>query len=67
MLILVSPAKTLDFETISIAPKHSQPLLLDKSETLIDELTTKSPADLEKLMGISSKLAKLNQAGRARL
>ncbi len=60
MLILISPAKTLDFETPSNAPKHSQPALLSKSEVLINELSTKSPADLEKLMGISGKLAELN-------
>lgn len=60
MLILISPAKTLDFETPSNAPKHSQATMLDDSEQLIDILTTKSPLDLEKMMGISSKLAELN-------
>ena len=60
MLILLSPAKSLDFETPSIAPKHSQSALLDKSEELIDTLSTYSPADLEKLMGISPSLAELN-------
>ena len=60
MLILISPAKTLDFETPSRAPKHSQPAMLNDSEQLIDLLTTKSPSDLEKLMGISPKLANLN-------
>ena len=34
--------------------------MLDDSEQLIDILTTKSPLDLEKMMGISSKLAQLN-------
>jgi len=60
MLILISPAKTLDFDTPSVAPKHSQAGMLDDSEQLIDILTTKSPLDLEKMMGISSKLAQLN-------
>ena len=60
MLTVLSPAKTLDFETPSTAPKHSQPLLLDESEKLIDILTTKSPHDLQKMMGISDTLAALN-------
>ena len=60
MLILISPAKTLDFETPSNAPKHSQATMLNDSEQLIDLLTTKSPLDLEKLMSISPKLAELN-------
>ncbi len=60
MLILISPAKTLDFETPSVASKHSQPTMLDDSETLINILSTKPPLDLEKMMGISAKLAELN-------
>lgn len=60
MLIVISPAKTLDFETPSTVDKHTQSPLLKRSEQLIDVLTTKSPADIEKLMGISPKLAELN-------
>lgn len=60
MLIVISPAKTLDFETPSTVGKHTQSPLLKSSEQLIDVLTTKSPADIEKLMGISPKLAELN-------
>jgi len=60
MLILISPAKTLDFDSPSIATKHSQPTLLNKSEELIDLLCTKAPSDIEKLMKISPKLAELN-------
>ena len=60
MLIVISPAKTLDFETPALAPKHSQPQMLDQSEPLVNLLSTYSPADLEKLMHISPALAELN-------
>jgi len=60
MLIVISPAKTLDFETASPTKTYTQPALLKHSESLIDVLTTKSPSDIEKLMKISPKLAELN-------
>ena len=60
MLIVISPAKTLDFESPSNVSEFSQPSLLDHSEKLIDVLTTRSPLDIEKLMKISPKLAELN-------
>lgn len=60
MLIVISPAKTLDFETTPVTRRSTQPELLDCSETLVDELSTKSPADLGKLMKISSALSELN-------
>ena len=60
MLIVISPAKTLDFETPATTNTFSQPSMLKDSERLIDVLTTKSPADIEKLMKISPKLAELN-------
>ena len=60
MLIVISPAKTLDLEPAPSSIEHSQPTMLDQSEQLIDVLTTKSPADIEKMMKISPKLAELN-------
>jgi len=60
MLIVISPAKTLDFDTPAVTQTHSQPDLLERSEALIDVLSTKSPADIEKLMKLSAKLAELN-------
>ena len=60
MLIVISPAKTLDFEAAPVTKKHSQPAMLKQSEALIDVLTTISPQDIEKLMKISPKLAELN-------
>lgn len=60
MLIVISPAKTLDFETEPCTKTYTQAALLKDSESLIDILSTKSPTDIEKLMGISPKLAALN-------
>lgn len=66
MLILLSPAKSLDFESPlpPLPPSaSSQPDFLDASETLIGVLRHLSPADIGRLMGISDALAVLN-AGR---
>lgn len=60
MLTVLSPAKTLDFESPSPSKRHTQPAMLDASELLIDVLSTKSPDDLQQLMGISPQLAELN-------
>lgn len=60
MLIVISPAKTLDFDTQAVTSQYSQPEMLSQSEALIDILMTKSPADIEKLMKISPKLSELN-------
>ena len=60
MLILVSPAKTLDFETPPLVEDNTQPLFLDDSQELIDQLKKLPPAKVGKLMNISDKLAKLN-------
>ncbi len=60
MLIVISPAKTLDFESAPSTKTYSQASMLKQSESLIDILSTKSPADIEKLMKISPKLAELN-------
>lgn len=60
MLIVISPAKKLDYE--SDAPKHrvTEPRYLEKSESLIKILKKKTPSDLKAMMGISENLAKLN-------
>ncbi len=60
MLILVSPAKTLDFETAPLVSDNTQPLFLDDSQELIDQLKKLPPAKVGKLMHISDKLAQLN-------
>ncbi len=60
MLILISPAKTLDFETSAETSTATQPGLLESSEQLIEELQKFSPNGISKLMSISSKLGNLN-------
>ncbi len=60
MLILISPAKTLDTEKQSFTAKYSQPQFLDEAQSLIGELQNFSPDGLSKLMKISPKLADLN-------
>lgn len=60
MLMVISPAKTLDYDTPASTPAFSSPDLLQHSAELIEVLRTKSPADIAKLMSISDKLAVLN-------
>lgn len=60
MLAIISPAKTLDFESPPPTRKHSEPLFMEESGELIDELRQLAPPDISDLMGISSKLADLN-------
>lgn len=60
MLTLISPAKSLDFESPLLTQEHSQADFLEHSQALIDELQHLSPIDIEKLMKISPKLALLN-------
>ena len=60
MLILVSPAKTLDYESNINFDDFSVASHLSDSEILIKELQKKSPEDLSSLMGLSEKLSVLN-------
>lgn len=62
MLIVISPAKTLDFDTAPVTTTHSQPRFLAQSQQLIDELQHLSVADIATLMKLSDKLAGLNMA-----
>lgn len=61
MIILLSPAKTLDFSPAELK-EHSQPRLLDKSELLINKLKKQSANSLKKLMSVSDNIAQLNAA-----
>jgi len=61
MLAIISPAKTLDFETLSLTNSSSCPEFLDHSQNLIDTLRTVPQSKLCSLMSISSKLAALNE------
>jgi len=60
MLILISPAKTLDFETPATTRTATQPAFLEQSEALVNELQALTPRKISKLMGISEKLGNLN-------
>ncbi|MFT6915888.1 MAG: cytoplasmic iron level regulating protein YaaA (DUF328/UPF0246 family) [Motiliproteus sp.] len=60
MLILISPAKTLDFETPPTSARFSQPEFLHHSELLIEQLRTMAPLEIGTLMKLSDKLASLN-------
>ena len=60
MLILLSPAKSLDYKSPLPTKKNTLPRFLDDSEVLVDQLRKMSPAQLGKLMSISDKLADLN-------
>lgn len=60
MLIVISPAKNLDYESDVPIKKHSKASFLDQSQLLIDELKKLNPHDVSALMGISDKLGALN-------
>lgn len=60
MLTLISPAKTLDFETPAVTDTHTQADFLDHSAELIDQLKEQSPEDISALMKLSAKLSELN-------
>ncbi|NND55482.1 MAG: peroxide stress protein YaaA [Gammaproteobacteria bacterium] len=60
MLILISPAKTLDFETAPATRTATQPAFLDQSEELVHKLQGLTPRKISTLMGISEKLGTLN-------
>jgi len=62
MLLVVSPAKNLDFESPLPTDKFSQPELLEHSQKLMNYCQKLTPADISTLMGISDKLAGLNSA-----
>ena len=60
MLAILSPAKSLDYESPLVTKKFSEPSFVAESEQLIDSLRTFTPGELSTLMGISDNLAELN-------
>lgn len=60
VIVLLSPAKSLDYESPLATRKHTEPRLLDEAGELIDVMRTKSVADIAALMSISDELAALN-------
>ena len=65
MLFLLSPAKTLDYETPTPKPvlrRATEPLFMPQAAGLIDILRRQSAADISALMDLSASLAELNVA-----
>jgi len=62
MLFLLSPAKSLDFDTPTGDLPHTQPLFVPRAAQLIDLLREKSPQQIASLMSLSDTLAGLNVA-----
>ncbi len=62
MLAVLSPAKSLDYETPLTTSRYTQPTLMQESALLIEQLRTLTPADIASLMSLSDKLAGLNAA-----
>jgi len=62
MLMVISPAKTLDYDTPPSTSRHSLPRYLEHSRELIEGLRSLTPADVAQLMGVSDKIAALNVA-----
>nr|WP_297309156.1 peroxide stress protein YaaA [uncultured Flavobacterium sp.] len=60
MKLVISPAKSLDFETKLPTQNISQPFFIEQSKVINEELKKLSPKELSDLMVISDKLADLN-------
>ena len=60
MIVVLSPAKTLDFVSLPTLPDTTQPAFLDQSQMLVNLLRKRSPLEFSQLMGISDQLATLN-------
>jgi cytoplasmic iron level regulating protein YaaA (DUF328/UPF0246 family) len=60
MLIVLSPAKSLDFDTKFNCPNSTKPSFQNETSLLIENLKHLTSDDLQKLMAISKKLGDLN-------
>ena len=60
MKILISPAKSLDFESNLPTKIITKPCFVNEANNINSILKKKSPQDIQKLMTISEKLAELN-------
>ena len=60
MLAVLSPAKSLDFDTPPGTRKATAPTFQGQAATLIRDLRKLAPGDVSDLMGISTKLGELN-------
>jgi cytoplasmic iron level regulating protein YaaA (DUF328/UPF0246 family) len=62
MLMVISPAKTLDYESAPVTPEYTLPDHLTESKRLIRRLRKLGPDEVASLMSLSDKLAALNVA-----
>jgi len=62
MLTVISPAKTLDFDTPPTTRKATQPLFIERAGELVEDARMMSPDDIRALMGVSDNIAELNHA-----
>ena len=62
MLLLLSPAKSLDYHSPAEGVPHTLPQFVSQSEELIEVLKHKTPAQISELMDLSDNLAALNVA-----
>ncbi len=60
MLIVISPSKSLDFDSPLPTKKRSMPRLLEDSQELVAVMAEKSPREIAKMMRISESLGELN-------
>ena len=60
MLLLLSPAKKLDYDSPLHVETHTQPLFVDQAAGLIKVLKTKTAEDISDLMSLSPALSELN-------
>jgi cytoplasmic iron level regulating protein YaaA (DUF328/UPF0246 family) len=60
MLLLLSPAKKLDYDSPLATSLQTEPLFVDEAKVLIDVLKKKTVGDVAKLMSLSNSLAQLN-------
>ena len=61
MLTVISPAKTLDFDTPTVTDAFTQPVHLTQSRKLVRRMRQLSGQELAKLMHVSGNIADLNQ------
>ena len=61
MLTVISPAKTLDYDTPTLTDSYTQPVHLTQSRKLVRRMRQLSGQEISKLMGVSSNIGDLNQ------
>jgi len=60
MIFLISPAKTLDFDSASLCDEYTQPSFLERAEVLVQIMRDIGWQNLGGMMKVSEKIAKLN-------